>query len=145
VLAGDEWPALEPTIEHMRVCATAGPERGWVADGLVVARSGEVAWDRVAELTIDWRLPEQGERLAELRAEDSLAVPAVAVEQALQAPRGPGDGIERMSRLAGVHARRIGSHWQRYRRLRAMGGAGGALSYWGAVAAARGRRLPFRL
>jgi hypothetical protein len=146
-LAGDyEWPALEPAIELMRVCATSGPERGWLADGLVVARSGEVDWDRFAELAIAWRMPEQGLRLAELRAEDPLAVPAVAVESALQAPRGPGDRIETMSRLAGVNARRIGSHWQRYLRLRAMEpGAAGLLSYCLAVAAARGRRPPFRL
>jgi Uncharacterised nucleotidyltransferase len=146
VLAGDdEWPALEPAIELMRICATAGPERGWLADGLVVARSGEVDWDRFAELAITWRMPEQGLRLAELRAEDPLAVPAVAVESALQAPRGPGDRIERMSRHAGVSARKVGSHWQRYRRLRAVDPrADGLLTYWVAVAARRGRR-PFRL
>jgi len=141
---GDEWPALEPAIELMRVFATASElDRGWVADGLAVARSGEVDWNRLAELAIAWRLPEQGARLAELRAEDPLAVPAVAVERALQAQRGPGDGIEKMSRHAGVHARRLGSHWQRYRRLRTMEPkAGGILSYWVAVAAAQGRRLP---
>ena len=140
--ADDAWPALEPAIELMRVCATAGPERGWLADGLVVARSGEVDWDRFAELAIAWRMPEQGARLAELRTGDPLAVPAVAVESALRAPRGPGDDIERMSRRAGANARRFGSHWQRYRRLRAMGQAGGVLTYW--VAIARGRR-PFGL
>ena len=141
-LAGDdEWPALEPAIELMRVCAASGPESGWLADALVVARSGEVEWDRFAELAIAWRMPTQGLRLAELRAEDPHAVPAVAVESALQARRGPGDRIERVSRHAGVNPRRIGSHWQRYRRLRAMRpGAGGFLFYWGAVAAARGRR-----
>jgi hypothetical protein len=68
-----------------------------VADGLAVARSGEVDWDRLAELAIAWRMQEQGPRLAELRAEDPLAVPAAAVERALQAPRGPGDRVERMS------------------------------------------------
>ena len=146
-LAGDgDWPALEPAIELMHACATAGPEGGWLADGLVVARSGEVDWDRLAELAIAWRMPEQGQRLAELRAEDPLAVPAVAVESALQAPPGPGDGIERMSRRAGAKAHRVGLHWQRYRRLRAMGpGAVGPLSYWVAVAAVRSRRRRFRL
>jgi hypothetical protein len=140
--ADDEWPALEPAIELMRVCARPGPEHDWLADGLVVARGGEVDWDRLAELAIAWRMPEQGLRLAELRAEDPLAVPADAVESALHAPRGPGDRIERMSRLAGGNARRFGSHWQRYRRLRALGGSSGLLTYWAAVA--RGRRTPFR-
>jgi hypothetical protein len=141
----DEWPTLEPAIELMRVCAASGPERGWLADGLVVARSGEVDWDRFAELATAWQLPDQGLRLAELRAEDPLAVPAGAVESTLHAPRGPGDRVERLSRRAGVHARRIGSHWQRYRRLRAMQpGTDGFLSYCAAVAAARSRRSPQR-
>ena len=120
IAGDDEWPALEPAIELMRVCATSGP-----GARLVGRRARRRAQRRgrlgpFAELAIAWRMPDQGLRLAELRAEDPLAVPAVAVESALQAPRGPGDRIERMSRLAGVNARRIGSHWQRYLRLRAM-------------------------
>jgi hypothetical protein len=79
-------------------------------------------------------MPEHGLRLAELRAEDPLAVPAAAVESTSQTPSRPGDTIGRMLSHAGVQGRRVGSQWQRYRRLRAMEPEAGVLrSYWRAI------------